>query len=83
MGYVTLGRDPMQDMILAICNHYAKDPTAPNVVLSHVPTKGFYCSIARYLAPRAGYKQVVCSAFGDTVENAITACFIKWQEIAQ
>lgn len=56
----------------AVTFKFKEDKTAPGITLSCLK-KGFYCSVVRYDGAFAKGKQVVCSARGDTLEQAIQA----------
>jgi hypothetical protein len=63
----------------ALTELYPLDKTAPGVVLAWVKDKGaYYASAVRYEGLMGDGKQVLASAFGKTVEDALNILAQNW-----
>lgn len=69
-------------LVLAVCQAFRADPTAPSVVLSHTGSK-YYASICRYREKFSGSKYVVCSASENSFEEVVAALSRRWLELSQ
>lgn len=61
----------LESLIDRLVKHYVDDPSTPSVVLSFLPNGHWYASIVRYREPFGLGKQVMASAEGETLSEAI------------